>query len=789
MQEESLAVAEAARNHLVEFEIATNPKYIPNWHHEIIGAELENLEKVGDRDYKILIVTVPPRHGKSQQCSIDFPAWFLGKNPDKEIIVASYSGELAQDFGGKTREKVNSQEYQSIFNARLREDERSKGKWRTLEGGSYTSVGVGGALTGRGADILLIDDPIKNREEAESDVYRDKTFDWFSSTAFTRLEPKGVVILILTRWHMDDLAGRILLNSELATRTKLIRFPAIAENDEKFRKKGEALWSERYGIATLHEIQKTIGPYDFSALYQGSPVLSEDQEFRPAWIQRIQESEVAKMSCRRFLTIDTAISKKASADFTGFVDNSVNRENFWHLRAWHAKLNPQELIQTIFDLHEANRYEKIGIEKTTFTEGLKPFFEMEQRKRNKFLPLVELSHRQTGKEIRIRGLIPRYSTGSIFHIQGQCSDLEHELATFPVGVNDDVCLTSHTLVATINGWKQIMNVKVGERVWTRKGLKTVLWSGKTGRKKVITRIGLTGTPNHRIWTANRGWIQMQFLKQSDMVVCADKLSNGMATAIIDTLPRNADNYKSTFMPTGLMVHLMPSIETFGNFLMGRFRQVFIFIIKMGRMIIACPPLRLQPRLNTEENTGNQKLNLPEEDGGKGSPRRYCQKLLSQDEQPELPKEKEKKTRLGKSILRKLTTFFPVRIVALRYAMPHGGNIVPACLAVKRNETLPDMLKDKLFQKETVDFVENNIEMSVKMYDSALRRAGILIPCVASGSVVDVYNLEVEDCHEYFANNILVKNCDALAYQLQLADSSQRTGVSIHVPTFTAFNRW
>lgn len=420
-----------SRKHLIDFEIATNPNYRVNWHHDEIAKHLEQIEFFGDRDYKILVLSVPPRHGKSQQCSIDFPAWFLGRNPNKEIITASYSADLAQDFGGKTREKVNSPEFRAIFpEITLKEDEKARGRWRTNDGGSYIAVGVGGPITGRGANILLIDDPIKNREEAESEVIREKIWNWFTSTAFTRLEPKGVAIVIMTRWHQDDLAGRILSHPELSKRTKSVVFPAI--------KDGVPLWSGKYTIEALNEIKSTIGPYDWSALYQGQPILTENQEFKGQWIKYIPEVNIPMMNTRNFLTIDTAMSQKTTADFTGFCDNSINQENFWHLKAWRMKIGPEELINNIFTLHQSRNYEAIGIEKTAYLSGLKPYLDMEQRRRDKFLPIVELQHNQTQKEIRIRGLIPRYASGSIFHVEGRCKDLEEEMFNFPLGTHDDV---------------------------------------------------------------------------------------------------------------------------------------------------------------------------------------------------------------------------------------------------------------------------------------------------------------------------------------------------------------
>jgi hypothetical protein len=440
LQDAYSMVVHQSRHNLIDFEIATDPNYEPNWHHEVIAKELEHIEAFGDRDYKILVVSVPPRHGKSHECSIDFPAWFLGRNPEKNVITSSYSFDLAQTFGGKTREKVSSQAYKTIFpDVELREDERARGRWRTKQGGGYMSAGVGGPLTGHGAQILIIDDPIKNREEANSQVMREKIWDWFTSTAFTRLEPNGVCIVIMTRWHLDDLAGRILKHPELSKRTKEIRFGAVATTDEKpNRNAGDALWPTRYDLRALAEIKTAVGPYDWSALYMGTPILTEDQEFKPAWIRSITEAEVDAMSCRRFLTVDTAMSRKTQADFTGFTDNRVNSENIWHLKAWRMKIGPEELVDTLFTLHNNNRYEAIGIETTTYTVGLKPYLDSEQRKRNKFLPIVELKHNQTAKEVRIRGLIPRYASNSVRHIAGQCAQLEEEQATFPVGVHDDV---------------------------------------------------------------------------------------------------------------------------------------------------------------------------------------------------------------------------------------------------------------------------------------------------------------------------------------------------------------
>ena len=433
---EKEAIEVICRHDLIPFSGFVNVRYTPSWLHFEIGRQLERVEK---GEVKRLILQVPPRYGKSELASILFPAWYLGKHPEKEIIVASYSADLAQDFGYKTRNLVNTKEYQKIFNTKLRDDSQSKAKWLTQEGGGYTAVGVGGAITGRGANILLIDDPIKNREEAESITIREKIWSWYTSTAYTRLEKDAAVILIMTRWHMDDLAGRLRqAEKDGAEHWEVVKFPAIALKDEEFRKAGEPLWAEKYDLEALQNIKKTVGTYDWSALFQQEPVTSESQEFKPQFLQYRNLEQVRSLQTNAYLTIDTAISQKASADYTGFCLNFVDRENKWNIKAWKMKLSPMELIDQLFDLQQEYRLINIGIEETIYLQAIKPFLDEEQRKRNRFLRITPLKHNQVQKETRIRGLIPRYESYSIFHIKGHCEDLEEEQVSFPKGVHDDV---------------------------------------------------------------------------------------------------------------------------------------------------------------------------------------------------------------------------------------------------------------------------------------------------------------------------------------------------------------
>lgn len=440
--EETKQLCQLGRYSLIDFSIVTNPKYKPNWHHEEIARELEAAER-GEADWKILILEVPPRHGKSEEATINFPAFALGRKPDREIIVSSYSADLALDFGLKTRDLVNSAIYHTIFpEVTLRADSKEKSKWRTNKNGSSSYIGIGGAATGRGADFFICDDPIKNSEEADSAVMREKHWQWFKTTAFTRLSPGGKFILILTRWHLDDLAGRILKDPAFSKMTKEIKFPAIAIEDEPFRKKGDTLWPARYDQAEMEIIKEAQGIYNWQCLYQQEPVASENQEFREEWFGKITRAEVDKMDTRKFLTVDTAYSQREAADSCGFVENYVNSENKWHWAAYNLKITPDDFVDYLFRIQDLRKFEVIAIEETAFIIGLKPFIDAEMRRRGKFFPIKLVKHNQIHKETRIRGLIPYASSRTIYLIEGECGSrvdgFMAEALTFPKGIHDDI---------------------------------------------------------------------------------------------------------------------------------------------------------------------------------------------------------------------------------------------------------------------------------------------------------------------------------------------------------------
>lgn len=442
-----LAKRELARRHFRDFNRYVDDGYLENWHTILL---CEVLEKVETGEIRFLVIEAPPRHGKSLHVSQRFPAYCVGRDQDTDVIVASYSGDLATDHGRETRNLIETKKYRNVFQTLLAEDSSAKGKWNTNGKGSYNAVGVGGSTTGKGADFFVIDDPLKDRKEADSATIRDDRWKWFRSVARTRLSPQGAIIVMGTRWHQDDLVGRLLEGEEReewvsyedflrGKRAKWVRLTltAIAEKDEQHRQTGEALWPDRYPLTELQDIRSTLGPYEFSSLYQANPIDEENRIFKKQWFKFKSMQEIEKMRRRLFATIDPNLKKSDDSDYCGVVRNYVNERNEWHFRAGRYRVDSNELLNLIFLLHEEGA-EKIGIEEGAFTYVVEPFLREEARKRGKFPNVLPLKHRGRMKETRIEGLVPWYSNGHVYHVPGECDALEDELLAFPKGIHDDV---------------------------------------------------------------------------------------------------------------------------------------------------------------------------------------------------------------------------------------------------------------------------------------------------------------------------------------------------------------
>ena len=277
-----------------------------NWSWRHLKIVQDALEKVTSGEIKRLMVFMPLRHGKTEQLTVRYPIYRLNRDPRTRVILGAYSQILADKFSRKAR-RIGSQ----ILT--LNEERTSVSDWETIEGGGMRAVGVGGGITGQGGDLIIIDDPIKSRKEAESQAYRDSVWDWYRDDLFTRQEPGAAIILQLTRWHHDDLAGRILKSDE-AKDWHIICLPAFAEqNDPLGRQEGEALCPERFDRNALLAIQKTLGSYSFNALYQQRPTPISGNLCRREWFQIV---EVAPKSSRKVRAWDFAATEESSSDWT-----------------------------------------------------------------------------------------------------------------------------------------------------------------------------------------------------------------------------------------------------------------------------------------------------------------------------------------------------------------------------------------------------------------------------------------------------------------------------------------
>lgn len=286
----------SAQDDLIEFCLRMQPDFKVGRHHRILADQLMAIERgPGAEDGEDRVcVNIPPRHGKSNLVSIMFPAWFLGRNPGKKVMMVSHTTDLAVDFGRKVRNIIASEDYREIFpDVSLAQDSKSAGRWNTNFGGEYFACGVGSALAGRGADLLLVDDP-----HSEQDVINgnfavfEKAYEWFTFGARTRLMPGGRVAIVQTRWHLDDLTGRVtrdMVKNEDADQYKIIEFPAILDVEETDPETGDIrivqkpLWPEFFDLPALLRTKASMPVFQWNAQYQQQPTAEEAAIVKRDW--------------------------------------------------------------------------------------------------------------------------------------------------------------------------------------------------------------------------------------------------------------------------------------------------------------------------------------------------------------------------------------------------------------------------------------------------------------------------------------------------------------------------
>jgi predicted phage terminase large subunit-like protein len=411
------------------------------------------------------MILMPPRHGKSQLTSQYFAAWYLGTFPDRRVLLTSYEADFAASWGRKARDIL--EEYgPKVFGVRLRRDSTAGARWDLAghEGGMNTA-GVAGPVTGKGAHLFIIDDPLKNDKDAASKTVRDGQWEWYRSTAYTRLEPGGAIILIMTRWNEDDLAGRLLKQAKEdpeADQWEVISLPGLAEEDDTLgRQPGEALWPERFGEKELLQIKRTIGTYWWNSLYRQKPSPEEGTLFKRSWFRYFRdeglyyvlagpegEKLVEKSKCWIFQTCDPAATEKESSCY--FV-----------LATWAVTPDKDLLLLDVFrERAETTKHKQImkaqyqrwrptfqGVEEASY--GLNII----QDCKKEGLPIRPLPA-DTDKVSRARPFAARCEVGTVYFRLGApwMGEWEDELIAFPKGqYKDQVDVASYAGIEIATG--------------------------------------------------------------------------------------------------------------------------------------------------------------------------------------------------------------------------------------------------------------------------------------------------------------------------------------------------
>lgn len=399
----------------------------------------------GDLDR--LIIEWPPRHGKSQLMSLWTPAWLMMNRPTQNMILASYEAEFAAKWGRGVRNLIS--EWGHLYGVRLADDSAAKSRWATSDGGEFVAAGIGGPITGRGADYLIIDDPVKNAEQANSSTYRERDWDWYNSTAYTRLQGPAKVCVIQTRWHEDDLAGR--LQRESGDKWTVVKLPAIAlDSDPMGRSEGEALWPGRFSVERLRAIQAQIGPYWWNALYQQSPQPPEGGDFKRKDFRYYTEEDVGTKSfarlyrpdgeklvalddCVHVVGVDLAASTKTSADYTVIAVKAYTPDEEEIVREIdRRRMEAPDILPALQQAWAKYRPSMMFVESAGL--GLP----IVQEAIRAGLPVTPAEARGD-KIARAQPFAARLGTGQVYFRRGASwlPDLEDELLTFPTGAHDD----------------------------------------------------------------------------------------------------------------------------------------------------------------------------------------------------------------------------------------------------------------------------------------------------------------------------------------------------------------
>jgi len=455
-QEDKLSIikidAEKSRRHYLDYCHYTDRNYQSPPHIRYLISKLEALER---GDIKRLMIFMPPRNGKSETVSRKFPSWYLGRNPDHNVILSSYAYSLARGFSKDNRDMIESRIYKTVFPIATKDDSRAVNDWDIADHrGGMLTAGVGGSITGYGANLFIIDDPFKDHKEAESQLIRENVWQWYRSVVLTRLEPNAKLILIMTRWHRDDLAGRILAEDK---DWEIVNFPALAETDDILqRKEGLALWPERFPEPVLLDTKKKVGSRVWNALYQQHPMDAESQQFKRDWFQMYTTLPKEQFKLRRGGGIDTATSKETSADNMAMVDVVVDSHGFLYVDdVFCEKVTVSTFAKHVSNQHACKGYANIKLEQNNAGEAIKQRIDEVGRDEKTYPPVIT-EQTSTDKMVRAMGFQHLVENGTLKFrsSNSKIAELIEHLINFDGkggDVDDDVDALGFAIKAVLGG--------------------------------------------------------------------------------------------------------------------------------------------------------------------------------------------------------------------------------------------------------------------------------------------------------------------------------------------------
>lgn len=424
-------------------EDAEKSRYDPQYFHRALAAALQEVEA---GKMLRLIITFPPRHGKTQLAGKAFPAWYVGRDPYRYVAVCTYNQPFADGYGKAVRAIMQSPAYAQVFpRVKLRKGSQASNFMETNEDGALYFLGRGGTITGRGADLIIIDDPIKNSQEAQSQTIREQLWEWFQNDIKSRfMTDTGAMIIIQTRWHEDDLVGRLTdptnpcYDAEEAARWKIINIPAIAEeNDVLGRKKGEALWPERFGIEYLENFKRTNSK-GFSALYQQRPTPEDGDFFRADMIRTYKREDLPK-SLRMYAASDHAVGIKQENDRSCLLVVGVDdKANVWLLDCWWKRAKTDEVVEAMIKLMKRWKPLAWWAESGHISKSIGPFLFKRMREEKCYINVVEQVP-SADKMTRAQSIQGRMSMGMVKFpmFEHWFEDARQELLKFPQARHDD----------------------------------------------------------------------------------------------------------------------------------------------------------------------------------------------------------------------------------------------------------------------------------------------------------------------------------------------------------------